>query len=384
MARIKEVNGSKILNSRNDWTLQVELALDNDIRVRASVPKGESRGSHEAASVDIEDAIRNIKKVIHPALRGWDPFDQTGLDRKLIGLDGTPNKSKLGGNTLLAVSIAALRAAALQKGIALWQYVREVASPASPVGGPRIFANVINGGLHAGNALDIQEYLVIPKTTNPQIAIDIIHDIYQRLGALCNERFGRAASLVGDEGGYAPIFDNNLSPLSLIKAAAEGYEVELGIDAAASNIGMGKNELLDLYRTMVDQFSLGYIEDPLGEDDFWGFAEMNSGYGKTVTITGDDLTVTNVGRMEEAWERKSINGVIIKPNQVGTITETLAAVRKARDYGWRVVVSHRSEETNDDFIADFAVGVGADGIKVGAPARGERVAKYNRLLEISQ
>jgi enolase len=147
---------------------------------------------------------------------------------------------------------------------------------------------------------------------------------------------------------------------------------------------MGKNELLDLYRTMVDQFSLGYIEDPLGEDDFGGFAEMNSGYGKTVTITGDDLTVTNVGRMEEAWERKSINGVIIKPNQVGTITETLAAVRKARDYGWRVVVSHRSEETNDDFIADFAVGVGADGIKVGAPARGERVAKYNRLLEISQ
>ena len=279
--------------------------------------------------------------------------------------------------------MAVIRAAAMQKDVPLWKYIREMTGLSSPRGGIRIFANIINGGLHAGNALDVQEYLVIPRTSNIRESIGVIHDIYRKLGEICNEKYGHSASLVGDEGGYAPALDNNLSPLSLIKSASEGYAVDFGIDAAASNIEMEKNTLFDLYRTMVDQFRLTYIEDPFGEDDFQSFTEMTSGYGNSTTITGDDLTVTNMGRMEEAWERKSVNGVIIKPNQVGTITETIGAVRKARDYGWSVIASHRSGETNDDFIVDFGIGVGADGIKIGAPSRGERIAKYNRLLEIS-
>lgn len=384
MAKIKSIQASKILNSRGDWTIEVKLSLDSGLSVRASVPEGKSSGSHEAAPVGADEAVRNIERIISPAIQGFDVSDQSGLDGALIRLDGTPNKSRLGANAILAVSIAALRGASVGAAIPLWQHIRAVMGLNRSRGGLKIFANVINGGLHAGNALDVQEYLVIPRTGSLEESINTIHAIYHRLGNICNEKYGHLASLVGDEGGYAPALDNNLSPLSLMQNAAEGYAVDFGIDAAASNIAMNKNELLDLYRTMVDQFKLTYIEDPFREDDFQNFAEMTAGYGDSVIIAGDDLTVTNVARMEEAQERKSINGVIIKPNQVGTITEAVEAVRRARDYGWKVIVSHRSGETNDDFIADFGVGVGADGIKIGAPSRGERVAKYNRLLEISQ
>ncbi|MDD5710659.1 MAG: enolase C-terminal domain-like protein [Candidatus Colwellbacteria bacterium] len=382
MVRIKDIKASKILNSRSDWTLSIEMLLGDGTPIRVSVPEGKSSGSHEAASVGVEEAINNIEKIILPAVRGFDVSDQPGLDRMLIRLDGTPNKSRLGANAILAVSMAAVRASALKAGVPLWQYIRGIARLESPRVRPRIFANVINGGLHAGNALDIQEYLIIPRTHNIRESVDIIHAVYHKLGTICNGKYGHSACLVGDEGGYAPALDNNLSPLSLIQSAAEGHAVDFGIDAAASNITMDKNKLLDLYRIMVDQFKLAYIEDPFQEDDFQSFTEMTAGYGDSAIITGDDLTVTNVNRMEEAWERKSVNGVIIKPNQVGTMTEAIEAVRRARDYGWSVIVSHRSGETNDDFIADFGVGVGADGIKIGAPSRGERVAKYNRLLEI--
>ena len=348
------------------------------------MPEGKSSGSHEAVPVSAEEAVENIEKIIVPAVRGFDSLDQSGLDRKLIELDGTLNKSRLGANAILAVSMAAIRASATQKSIPLWKYIRETTGLDGPGGGTKIFANVINGGLHAGNALDVQEYLVIPRTGNIKESVDVIHTIYRKLGEICNEKYGHSASLVGDEGGYAPALDNNLSPLSLIKSASEGYAVDFGIDAAASNIEMEKNALLDLYRVMVDQFKLTYIEDPFSEDDFQSFTEMTNGYGSSTIIAGDDLIVTNMGRMEEAWERKSVNGVVIKPNQIGTITEAIGAVRKARDYGWSVIASHRSGETNDDFIVDFGIGVGADGIKIGAPSRGERIAKYNRLLEISQ
>ncbi len=384
MAKIKDIKASRILNSRSDWTIEIEMSLGDGTSIKASVPEGKSSGAHEAVPVSAEEAVKNIEKIILPAVRGLEAADQSDLDRGLIRLDGTPNKSRLGANAILAVSIAALRASAASKNIPLWRYIRETTGLGSSPKGLKIFANVINGGLHAGNALDVQEYLVIPRITDLRESINIIHAIYHKLGEICNEKYGHTASLVGDEGGYAPALDNNLSPLSLIQSASDGYAVDFGIDAAASNITMDKNTLLDLYRTMVDQFKLAYVEDPFGEDDFQSFAEMTAGYGSSAVIAGDDLTVTNVGRMEEAWERKSINGVIIKPNQIGTVTEAIEAVRKARDYGWSVIVSHRSGETNDDFIADFGVGVGADGIKIGAPSRGERVAKYNRLLEIGQ
>jgi enolase len=382
VAKIKDITASRVLNSRGDWTVETELVLDDGIRVRASVPGGKSSGSHEAVAVNAEEAVQNINKLIAPIIRGLDPFDQLGLDEKLMKLDGTPDKARLGANAMLAVSIATVRAAAVEKDVALWKYIRTISDLDISANRLKVFANLINGGLHADNGLDIQEYLVIPRTHDLKDSIETIRTIYSRLGKICSEKYGGVASLIGDEGGYAPVLDSNLSPLSLIQSAAEGYAVDLGIDAAASNIGMTKDELRALYRTMMDQFGLVYIEDPFGENDFQDFAALTAEYGDTAMIAGDDLTVTNVGRMEEAWERKSINAVIIKPNQIGTITETINAVREARNHNWGVIASHRSGETNDDFIADFALGVGADGIKIGSPARGERIAKYNRLLEI--
>ncbi len=383
MASIKSISAGRILNSRGDWTVEVDLILDKGILVRASVPEGRSKGSREAVYLPVESAIRSVEKYIAPALKGADPADQEKIDKMLIKLDGTRNKSRLGANAVLAVSIACARAAAQARGVPLWQHIKQLMGGAVPRYPLRIFANIINGGLPRGNALDVQGNMIIPKTKSIPEAVNIITEIYRRLGSVCNEKYGASGSLVGEEGGYAPAFDNNLSPLSLIQEAAKGFKVEVGIDSAASNIKLAPHQLLDMYRTMKDEFNITYIEDPFSENLFSRFADLTKGFGKNTIIAGDDLTVTNVERMKQAHNKKSINGIIIKPNQVGTVTESLAAVKLARQFGWQVIASHRSGETNDDFIADFAVGVNADGIKIGAPARGERIAKYNRLLEIN-
>ncbi|PIR97883.1 MAG: phosphopyruvate hydratase [Candidatus Colwellbacteria bacterium CG10_big_fil_rev_8_21_14_0_10_42_22] len=383
MAKISDIKASKILNSRDDWTIEVELFLDDGVSVKASVPEGKSDGSHEAVSADVETAIYNIHKEILPTLRGLEVSDHLALDNKLIELDGTNNKSRLGANAILAVSIASFRASAQSRDKPIWRYIKEVSGLQS-FGSTKIYANLINGGKHAGNNLDIQEYLVIPKTENIKEAADIISRIYHNLGTICIEKYGESATLVGDEGGYAPSLDNNLIPLKLIKEAAGDFEIDLGIDAAASGINMSKEKLMKIYREMVSAYNLFYLEDPFNEEDFPAFKEALLEFGEEVVVTGDDLTVTNTERMRIAKNHKSINGIIIKPNQIGTVSEAIRAVQKAREYGWSVIVSHRSGETNDDFIADFAVGVGADGAKIGAPARGERIAKYNRLLKIDE
>lgn len=385
MAHISYVDARKILDSRGEWTVEVEVFLDDGTRVFASAPQGKSKGAYEATSVSADEAVINLKQKIAPALVGVASENPARIDEILQELDGTKNKSRLGANATLGVSLAAVRAEALSKGLPLWKYIRNLLGvDIPPKSRLRIYANVINGGVHAGNNLDFQEYLIIPKTLNLDEAIEECSIIYQSLKSYLKEESKNIG--VGDEGGFAPDFKNNEEPFLILEKVVrkEGVKVDFGLDAAASTISLNKKDLLSFYKEVSKKFDLAYLEDPFGEDDFNDFTALRREIGEKVAIIGDDLTASNVERMVIAKEQESVDGVIIKPNQVGTFTETLQAVRFAYGAGWEVIVSHRSGETNDDFIADFAYGINAHGIKLGAPARGERVAKYNRLLEISK
>jgi len=384
MTKISSISARKILNSRGDWTVKASVFLENGLGTTASVPQGKSRGLHEAVSVPAVQAVRNIIEKIDPSIRGLNPEDQAGIDRRLIELDGTPNKAALGANALLAVSLAVARAGALSKNTSLWEYLGNLAGTKPDF--PKLFANVINGGVHAGNNLDVQEYMIIPEETSPEKAVETTHLFYNQLRECLKENFGESSVNLGDEGGFAPEFKDNIEPFKILEKIREenDFKLQFGIDAAASNINKKPEELFEIYNNLISNYPLSFIEDPFGEEDFENFALLLQKYEKKILICGDDLTVTNVSRMKKAEGYKSVNSVIIKPNQIGTLSETLEAINFAGKQGWKVVVSHRSGETNDDFIADLAYAVGAYGIKLGAPARGERVVKYNRLLEISE
>lgn len=394
MASISNVEARPILDSRGEWTIEVVLTLKDGRCAVASVPQGKSTGSHEAATVPAEKAVRNIQKVIAPKLKGKNVLRQRDIDNALIRLDGTPNKRRLGANALLGVSIACARAAGFAKGIPFWHHIRDlsglkVREVRSGVKYPRLYMNVINGGMHGGSNLDIQEYVIIPKTRTFKDAVKIGAAVRRELGVLIERTRGKQATNLGDEGGFAPNFQNNTEPIHLLKAVVKklDYEkkVDYGADAAATEIKrLKQKQLVAIYTKLIQTYHIVYLEDPFGEEEFLKFADLRRKFGSKVLITGDDLTTTNVSRMEIAHAEGSVNAVIIKPNQIGTLSESLDAVRVARRYGWGVVASHRSGETNDDFIADFSYGVGADGVKLGAPARGERVVKYNRLLEIEK
>jgi enolase len=400
MQKIMSLTAREIWDSRGERTIEVELATSGKLRVKAAVPQGKSRGSFEAHYVSPEAAVRNVKKIIAPKLKRFDVTRQRNIDSFLTKLDGTPTKSRLGANAILGVSIACAKAGAAVENIPLWKYIgRLFGSTAQAAGGavivkkekaakPRLYINMINGGLHAGNNLRFQEYLVIPKAKNFSEAEEIAADIYQSLKDNLEKNKGKNAVNVGDEGGFAPNFKDALEPFVVIDRVARMVglrgKIDFGLDAAANDAGINKKELVDLYKSMIKKFGLLYLEDPLPENDFKGFAALRKELPRHVLVAGDDLTVTNLERMEAAHDAGSINALIVKPNQIGTVTESIDAVRKARGWGWKVVVSHRSGETNDDFIADFAVGVRADGFKLGAPARGERIAKYNRLSEIEK
>lgn len=387
MSKIKNIEGRPILDSRGDWTIEVSMSLQDGVIAKAAVPQGKSKGSSEAIFLPPQKAIQKIKslsKIFH----GFDVFNQEKIDQTLIKLDGTRSKSKLGGNTTLGISLAAAKAAAKSKNVYLWKYFRDL-SGLSVISNsrPRLLANLVNGGLHAGNNLDFQEYLVIPKSQNFSSAIEKIVKIYNRLRDSLNEKFGPGATSVGDEGGFAPDFKNNSEPFEMISLVLKNLklsaEVNLGLDAAASNIKkISSDDLFGIYLNFINDFNFLFLEDLFNENDFKNFAKFKAEAKKNLWIVGDDLTTTNVSLIEKAETAKAINAIVIKPNQIGTVTETLEAVKKSRNYDWKIIVSHRSGETNDDFIADLAVGVGADGLKLGAPARGERIAKYNRLLEI--
>lgn len=392
MAKIKKISAGVILDSRGEQTLEVRLTLSDGKSVVASVPQGKSTGSHEAKCVSAERAVMAIEKIISPKLRNKDPKAQKEIDDMLIRLDGTPNKRALGANALLAVSIAVVKAGALAQDMPLWKHIQKLNGVAvkrvrNGISYPRLYINAINGGLHAGNNLDFQEYLVIPKARALAESVAMGTRIYRELGNALAQSKGAGAKNVGDEGGFAPDFKNNLEPFAVLQRVVKklGWQnkIDFGLDAAVSAIAPGKHaKLTALYKKLTSTYPCIYLEDPFGEEEFAAFAKLRAALPAPLLVAGDDLTTTNVKRMEKAYKNNSVNAVIIKPNQIGTVSEALDAARLARKLKWGIVVSHRSGETNDDFIADFAYGVGADGFKLGAPCRGERIAKYNRLLKI--
>ncbi|HOF50405.1 MAG TPA: enolase C-terminal domain-like protein [Candidatus Colwellbacteria bacterium] len=379
-SRIADIKTEIIEDSRGEETISVEVVLDSGAFGTCLVPQGKSKGKHEAVYVPALEALKNIEKKILPVLRSFGFNFQEELDDKLINLDQAENKSHLGANAILGVSIAAGRARARDLGVEFWDYVRENYGDA-PRSTPKILANLINGGLHAENNLDFQEYMIIPRTDNFAESLKIIQEVYSELG----RRFGENAKR-GDEGGFAPDFKDNIEPFRIIKDAIEeldyGERVDFGIDAAASDVKIPTVELFDFYDKLKKDFDIAYIEDPFSEEDFDNFRKLETLIGGNTMIVGDDLTTTNVKRMTLAYDKQAVNAVIVKPNQIGSLTETLKAVRLARDYGWAVIISHRSGETMDDFISDIAWAVGAEGIKIGSPSQPERLAKYQRLLDI--
>lgn len=397
--KIESLTARSILDSRAEWTVEATIELANGARATASVPEGKSTGAAEARALPAVVAVRNINTRIAAAVRGGGRAaraefkSQQAFDDFLIKLDGTADKRRLGANAILACSIAFARASAMARDVPLWQYIREaygmpVASSRS-VTHPRLFMNLINGGLHGGSNLDIQEYVIIPRTRTFAESVEIGVQIYNELKMTIERRLGKQATNLGDEGGFAPNFRDNLEPLTMLRAVTKKLKlskvVDFGMDAAATDIAKERfGAMPALYAKLVHADDFIYLEDPFPENDFGAFAKFTAKYDAGKWITGDDLTTTNVRRMERAHAEGSVNAVIIKPNQIGSVSEALDAVCAARRYGWGVVASHRSGETNDDFIADFAYGVGADGLKLGAPARGERTAKYNRLLLVER
>ena len=386
MARISSLKARPILDSRGSWTVEVYLKLNDGRVFKASVPQGKSVGSYEASYVPVEAAIKNIQEKIAPKLRGLTATNQKVIDNILNKIDGTPTKRKLGANSTLAVSIAVAKAGAGDSRKPLWKHLRSLGNFKNTGDCPRLFMNVVNGGLHAGNNLDFQEYLVIPKTKSIRESITVGTRFYDALRKYLVKLKGETSSNTGDEGGFAPNFKDNLEPFSILKKVAQltrlETKVDFGMDAAASDVTLSENKLKSIYKKLSRFKNFIYLEDPFSEDEFKSFADLRNSLGESLLIAGDDLTVTNLIRMEKAYKNKSVNSIIIKPNQIGTVTEAIEAVKLAKNFGWKVIASHRSGETNDDFIADFAYGVGAYGLKLGAPNRGERIAKYNRLLEI--
>ena len=388
MSKIKICQSRKILDSRGDWTIKSEVTLESGISAVASIPQGKSTGEREAVPLSVEQAMVNVNTRINEILKGVEAADQNRVDQTMLELDATRNKSNLGANAILSVSMAVARVSALESGLSLWSHLRNLYGENTNGGVPRLFANCINGGVHAGSGLEIQEYVVVPKFGTARENVEFEANFYKKLKETLVKTFGATAADIGDEGGFAPPMTDNLLPLHYMKQALlelglEG-EVELGIDAAASNIKRNPDELINWYRQMKKEYDLLYIEDPFGENNFNDFVSLTKEFGGRPMIIGDDLTTTNREEIERAALAGAVNGIIIKPNQIGTVTETLEAIRMARKYNLFTIVSHRSGETGDSFIADLAWAVGADGIKLGAPARGERVAKYNRLLEIEE
>ncbi len=412
---IQNIHARQILDSRGNPTVEVEMTSPKGT-VRASDPSGASTGAHEA--VELRDktrayhgkgvlrAVQSVNKIIRPALLGKAP-DQTGVDSTLLFLDHTLNKSRLGANALLGVSMATARLAALEKNKSLYEHIASLAHtrPILPVP----FANIVNGGRHAASGLPIQELMIVPTHARTFAqATQMVAEIYDQLKALIAHKYGKQWTLVGDEGGFAPPLKDAFEALNLIEEAIHraGYkkQVKIAIDAAASEFynkktkkytmgrEMSADKLTDYYWTLLEDYSIISLEDPFAEDDFDAWQSlMQHIRGKKIKklqqgfqIIGDDLLVTNIKRIEIALEKELCNALLLKVNQIGTVTEALAAAKVAMHYGWKVMVSHRSGETEDSFIADLAVGLGCGQIKLGAPCRGERTAKYNQLLRIEE
>ncbi len=399
-SKIKSVKARKILDSRGNPTLEVELTTGKGVFL-ASVPSGASKGKYEAKAIKVEKAIKNVNEIIGPQLIGKDPTQQREIDNFLLKLEKTKDKSRLGGNAMVGVSMAVCRAGALAKNLPLYKYLGKLYRGQTPVKlaevCPRPCFNIINGGIHAKNRLDIQEFMIVPQMATFSANFALAKKVYKKLGQIIKKKFGKTE--IGDEGGFSPPISKAKEALELIKEASNNFEnIKIILDCAASQFQKGKKykiegklltkkELLNYYFDLIENYPILGLEDPFGEEDFEGWRLLNSKFqipNSKFLIIGDDLTVTNPGRIKMVKEKGLCNGIIIKINQIGTISEANEAVKLARSFNWKIIVSHRSGETLDDFIADFSVGVGADFIKSGAPAKPERLVKYKRILEIEK
>jgi len=407
--RIVRTVGRQIFDSRGNPTLEAEVVLEGGARGRASVPSGASTGEHEAVELrdggtaylgkGVGQAVANVNGPIAKALEGRDAREQRAIDLAMIGLDGTPNKGKLGANAILGVSMAVTRAAAAASGLPLWRYLGGAGARRLPI--PMM--NIINGGAHADNNIDFQEFMILPiGASSCKEALRTGSEIYHHLKKVLQKR--KLSTGVGDEGGFAPNLGSNEEAIQVILSAVEaaGYRpgegVKISLDVAASGFlekdgtyrleGEGKKlsaaALIDYYANLIGKYPIFSIEDPLGEDDWDNWKAMTARVGSEVAIVGDDLFVTNPVRLARGIENATANAILVKLNQIGTVSETLDAVELAHKAGYRSIISHRSGETEDAFIADLSVATGSGLIKTGAPARTDRVAKYNQLLRIEE
>jgi len=411
MAKIKNVIGREILDSRGNPTIEVDLILDDDSFGRAAVPSGASTGSHEAVELRDEEkryggkgvkkAVNNVNDVVKKSISGKD-FDQKSLDQTMIKLDGTINKGKLGANAILGVSLAFARAMAESLNIKLYQYFGEISGHKNPVLLPVPMMNILNGGKHAQNSTDLQEFMIMPiGATNFSEALRYGAETFQALKNILTAK-GLNTS-VGDEGGFAPSLPSNEAAVEVIIEAIKkagynpGVDIAIALDPAASEIfednkyqlktenrDLTSSEMVDFYADWTEKYPIVSIEDGLAEDDWDGYKLMTEQLGDKIQIVGDDLFVTNIKRLEKGIELGVANSILIKLNQIGTVSETIDAIKMAQKAGYTAVVSHRSGETEDATIADFVVGLGTGQIKTGSVCRSERICKYNQLLRIEE
>ncbi len=408
MSQIEHVHARQILDSRGNPTVEVELSLKSGAWGRAAVPSGASTGEFEATELrdggsdwlgkGVTQAVENVNGEISTAVRGMDAAAQAALDRTLITLDGTPNKSRLGANAILAVSLATAHAAAAEERLPLWRYLGGETAHVLPV--PMM--NVLNGGVHADNSVDFQEFMVVPVGAGSfSEALRFSAEVYHHLKNTLKER--GLSTAIGDEGGFAPNLSSNEEALEVLMSGirAAGYvpgeQVAIALDPATSELcddgayrlasedrTLSSAEMADYWVDVVNRYPVISLEDGMAEEDWTGWAGLTEKLGKRIQLVGDDIFVTNTDRLERGIDSKVGNSILIKVNQIGTLTETLAAIRMAREAGYTAVMSHRSGETEDVTIADLAVATGCGQIKTGAPARTDRVAKYNQLLRIEE
>lgn len=416
MSKIKKIFAREILDSRGNPTVEVDVELESGIKTSASVPSGASTGTYEALELRDKDpkrfgglgvlnAVQNVNEKISEAIVGMEVERQMEIDEKMIQLDGTENKSNLGANAILGVSLAVCRAAAMEQGIPLYKYIaKSYKLKTTNFKLPVPMFNIINGGQHSDSGLSIQEYKLVPngiKTFKEQLRAG--SEVFHKLKSILASK-GQNVS-VGDEGGFAPHLENNSEPLELINLAIaeagykNGEEVNTAVDAAASsffeekearyvfkpeNATLTRETLINIYSEWIQKYNVISVEDGLNENDWEGWRIMNEKIGMQSLTVGDDLLVTNIKRLKKAIEEKACNAVLIKVNQIGSLSETIECIKLAKKNKMKIMVSHRSGETTDDFISDLAVGAGADYIKSGSLSRGERICKYNRLLRIEE
>lgn len=404
MSKIRNIHAREIIDSRGNPTVEVDVTLESGITATASVPSGASTGVHEALELRDNDpkryngkgvlqAVKNVNEKIFPKLKGMDALNQKLIDQTMIELDGTESKTNLGANAMLGVSLAVLKAGAKFKKEELYAYLGDKKIL------PRCMMNILNGGAHAENKLEFQEFMIIPSKEeyldNLRMGAEVFHSLQKILkekGLSCG---------VGDEGGFAPSIDNTKEALDLIQEAIEkagyklGSDIFIGLDVAASEFykdgyynlegqKMTSDEMIDYYEDLISKYPIISIEDGLDQDDYIGWQKLTKRLGDKLQLVGDDLFVTNKKLLQKGIELKMANAILLKLNQIGTVTETLETIKLAQENGYKTIISHRSGETEDNYIADFAVGLGLGQIKTGSMSRSERISKYNRLIRINE